>query len=174
MHGVVAGSLGFLSSCVLTWGTTVSPQGVRSPLELRGAPRDSSCIASGMNRASCHVEVGTSRFLFISDIDLRVSAEFEQGSQASSCVEVRNSACLSSCSSVRPLVKLYLEPVALFVGCNCVSVTLHVVTSSSRLHSKRFPDIRTYLEWKWKSVSIRMWHDSRGFLSSFDVKPASS
>ena len=79
-----------------------------------------------MNRASCHVEAGTSRFLFISDIDLRVSAEFEQGSQASSCVEVRNSVCLSSCSSVRPLVKLYLEPVALFVGCNCVSVTLHV------------------------------------------------
>ena len=41
----------------------------------------------------------------------RVSAELEQESQASSCVEEWNSACLSSCSQVdRTLVELYLEP----------------------------------------------------------------
>ena len=53
-------------------------------------------------------------------------------------------------------------------------VPLDVVTSSSGLHSKRCPGIRTYLEWKWKSVSFKMWHDTRGFLSRFNVRPASS
>ena len=50
-----------------------------------------------MNRASSRVEVETSGFLSISDIDLGVSVEFEQGSQALSFVEAWNSACLSSC-----------------------------------------------------------------------------
>ena len=36
-----------------------------------------------------------------------------------SCVEAQNSACLSSCSwDVRPLVELYLEPVAFSGGYN--------------------------------------------------------
>jgi len=83
-------------------------------LKLRGAPRDSLGITAGVNRASSPVEAGTSGFLFISDFDLRVSAELEQESQASSCVEEWNSACLSSCSwGDRPLVELYLEPAAL-------------------------------------------------------------
>ena len=97
----------------------LSTREVRSPLELRGAPQDSSCIAVGMNTASSRVEAGTSGFLSISDIDLRVSADLEQGSQASSCVEARNSSCLLSCSwCVRPLVELCLEPVAFSGGCN--------------------------------------------------------
>ena len=65
-----------------------------------------------------------------------VSAELEQGSQASSCVEARNLACLLSCSwSDRSLVELYLEHVAFSRGCNRVSLPLRVVTSSSGLHS---------------------------------------
>ena len=66
-----------------------------------------------MNRASSRVEAGTSGLFSISDIDRRVAVELEQESQASSCVEEWNSACLSSCSrGDRPLVELYLEPVA--------------------------------------------------------------
>ena len=60
---------------------------VRSPLALRGEHRDSSLIAAGMNRASSQVEAGTSGFLSISDFNCRVSADLEQESQASSCVE---------------------------------------------------------------------------------------
>ena len=55
-----------------------------------------------------------------------------------------------------------------------VSVPFHVLTSSSGLHLKRCPGIGTYLEWMGKSVSFGMWHDPRGFLSSFNVRPASS
>ena len=72
-----------------------------------------------MNRASSRVEEGTSGFLSISEIDLVVYANVEQGSQASSCVEARGSACLSSCLwSVRPLVEVYFERVAFSRGCN--------------------------------------------------------
>ena len=55
-----------------------------------------------------------------------------------------------------------------------VSVPFHVLTSSSGLHSKRCPGIGTYLEWMGKSVSFGMLHNPRGFLSSFNVRPASS
>ena len=59
-------------------------------------------------------------FLFISDFDHRVSAELEEESQASSCVEEWNSACLLSCSwGYRALVELYLEPVGFSGQCNC-------------------------------------------------------
>ena len=72
-----------------------------------------------MNRASSRVEAGTSGFLSISDIHLGVSAELEQGSQALSCVEARNSVCLSSCAwGVRQLVELYLKPAAFYGRCN--------------------------------------------------------
>ena len=71
-----------------------------------------------MNRASTQVERGTSGFLSISDFDCMISVELEQQSQASSCVEEWNSACLSSCSrGDRPLVELYLEPVAFSRRC---------------------------------------------------------
>ena len=92
---------------------------VRSLLALLGAHRDSSCTAAGMNRASSRVEEGTSGFLSISDFDCRVYAELEQESQASSCVEAWNSACLSSCSwGDRPLVELDLSSVAFSRGYN--------------------------------------------------------
>ena len=93
--GVVVGSLRFLSSCVGTWGTrSCFIREVRSAFELRGALRDSSHITVGMNRASSRVKVGTSGFLSISDTDLTVSVEFEQGRQTSSCVEALNLTCL--------------------------------------------------------------------------------
>ena len=53
---------------------------VRSPLALQGAPRDSSGIAAEANRVSPRLETRTSWFLSISDIDIGVSAELEQGS----------------------------------------------------------------------------------------------
>ena len=55
-----------------------------------------------------------------------------------------------------------------------MSVPLHVMTSSSGLHLKRCPGIGTFLEWTRKSVSLGMRHDTRGFLSNFSVRPASS
>ena len=72
--GVVAGSLVFLSSCMGTWGTRwCFLNEVRSAFELRGALRDSSRVAAGMNRASSRVEARTSGFLSNYDIDLGVS-----------------------------------------------------------------------------------------------------
>ena len=95
----------------------VSPQGSQISLALQRAPRESSSIAAGMNRASSLVEAGTSVFFSISDIDLRDSEDLEQGSQASTCIEARNSSCLSSFSwGVRPLVELYLAPAAFSGG----------------------------------------------------------
>ena len=89
-------------------------------------------------RASSRVEAGTSGFLSISDSDRRVPAELLQESQASSCVEAWNSACLLRCSrGVRPLVQLYLEPGGLSGRCMGVSMPLRVATSSMGLHSKR-------------------------------------
>ena len=55
-----------------------------------------------------------------------------------------------------------------------LSVPFHVLTSSLGLHLKRCPGIRTYLEWTGKLVSFGMWHDPRGVLLSFNVRPASS
>ena len=118
--GVVAESLGFLSSCVSTWGTcSCLLREVRSPLALQGAMQDSSHITARMNRATSRVEAGTSVFLSISDIDRGVSSDLEQGAQASSFVEAWNSDCLFSCSwGIRPLVELYLELSAFSGGCN--------------------------------------------------------
>ena len=62
--GVVVGSSQLLSSCVGTWGAhSCFLREVRSPLELRGAPRDSSRVTAGMNRASSQVPEGASPFL---------------------------------------------------------------------------------------------------------------
>ena len=96
--GVVLGSLGFLSSCMGTWSTRLCfLREVRSAFKLRGAPRDSSHVTEGMNRASSRVEEGTSGILSISDIHLEVSVEFEQGRHDSSYLQTLNSACLLSC-----------------------------------------------------------------------------
>jgi len=60
-----------------------------------------------------------------------------QESQASSCVEEWNSACLSSCSrSDRPLVELCVEPAVFSRQCTGVSVPLRDVLSSTGLPSK--------------------------------------
>ena len=62
-------------------------------------------------RASPRGEEGTSGFLSVSDSDRRVPAELGQESQALSCIEEWNSACLSSFSrDDRPLVEFYLGP----------------------------------------------------------------
>ena len=82
----------------LPGGTSCLLGELRSPLALQGPPQDSSRIASGMNRTSSRVEAGTSEFLSIFDFDRSISAELEQESPASSCVEEWNSAWLSSCS----------------------------------------------------------------------------
>ena len=69
--------------------------------------------------ASSRVEAGTSVFLSVSEMDLGVSVDFEQGRQALACVEAWNSACLSSCKwGDRILVELCLDPLAFSVGCN--------------------------------------------------------
>ena len=77
---------------------------------------------------------GNSGFLSISDYDRRVPAELGQESKASSCVEERNSACLSSFSwGDRPLVELCVEPMGFSGRCMGVPVPLGVV-----LHPKDF------------------------------------
>ena len=93
-------------------------------------------------RASSRVEAGTSGFIYISDSDHTVPAELEQETQAFSCVEERNSTCLSSSSrDDRPLVNLCLESACFSVLCMGVSVPLRVVHSSTGLLSKRCPGI---------------------------------
>ena len=92
----------------------------RSPFVLQGAPRDSSHISAGVNRASSQFQAGNSGFLSISDFDCRVSAssrlvsrnsmllssgdrvlgvafKVHLGSQASSRVEAKNFTLLSIC-----------------------------------------------------------------------------
>ena len=123
-----------------------------------------------MNGASYRVEAGTSVFLSISDFNHRVSAELEQESQAFSCVEEWNSACLVRCFwGDRPLVELYMEPVAFPDYATGVTVPLRVVTSSAGLHTKKCPGIGTFLVWTGKSVYFGMWHDTGGFLWNFSV-----
>ena len=85
---------------------------------------------------------GTSGFVSISDSDRRVPAELGQESQASSCKEEWNSACLSSYSrGDRQLVELCLESAGLSRRCTRVSVPLRVVASSTGLPFKRCPGI---------------------------------
>ena len=94
------------------------------------------------NRASFRVDAGTSGFIYISDSDRTVPAELGKESQAFSCVEERNSACLSSSSrDDRTLVDLCLESACFSVLCMGMSVPLRVVHSSTGLHSKRCPGI---------------------------------
>ena len=78
-----------------------------------------------------------------SDSDRSFAAEFEQESQASSCVEEWNSACLSSCSrGDRSLLELCVVPAGFCGRYPGVSVPLRVVPSSKGLSSKRCPAIR--------------------------------
>ena len=128
-----------------------------------------------MNRASSQVPEGTSGFLSISDINLGVSVQSEQGRQALSCVEAWNWACLSSCEwGVRPLVELYLEPVASSGGCNqsvsapsCCNLILGIPFESLQGHQALYRVMR-------KLVSLVLWHEPRGFLWSLNVRTAFS
>ena len=122
-------------------------------------------------RASSRVEAGTSGFLSISDSDLRVPAVLGQESQAWSCVEEWNSACLSSCTlGDRPRVELCVEPVGFSGRCTGVSVPLRVVPSSTGLPSKP----GSYEEQTGKLGSFGIWHHPRGYVSNFLVRLASS
>ena len=147
----------------------------RSPLVFQGPPRDVSHIAAAMNRASSRHEMVTSVFLSISDFDRRVSAELEQESQVLSCDEVGTPLASRVVHGVTGHLSCCIWNLRLFLDdATGVSVPLHVVTSSSGLHLKRCPGIGTFLEWTGKSVSFRMWHNTRGFFSNFSVRLASS
>ena len=139
------------------------------------ASRDSSGLVQ-WKRASSPVEAGTSGFLSISDSDRRVPAELGQESKASFLVEAWNSSYLSNCSwGHRPLVDLYLEPARFYGRCKRVSVTFHVVSSSTGLHSKRGPCIGFFSRADREiRVFFRMWHHTRGYVSNFFVRLALS
>ena len=86
-YGVVLGSLGFLLSCVGTWSTRLCfLREVRSAFKLRGAPRDSSRITAGMNRASSRVEEGKTGLFLSCDGILSVPLEWGQVSREASGV----------------------------------------------------------------------------------------
>ena len=59
---------------------------VQSPCELQGVSLDSSPVGTG-SRSSPGVEAKTLGFLSCTDRDIGVPMEFQQGTQASSCVE---------------------------------------------------------------------------------------
>ena len=83
-------------------------------------------------------DTGTSGFIYISDSDRTVPAELGKESQAFSCVQGWNSACLSSSSrDDRTLVDLCLESACFSVLCMGMSVPLRVVPSSTGFPSKR-------------------------------------
>ena len=112
-----------------TWGLCSCFLSEVRSFELQGAPRDSSRVTAGMNGASSHFEVATSRFLFISDINLGVSVEFEQESQVSFFIEAWKSDGLSSCSwGVRALASCIWNLWLFLEDATGVSVTLRVMT----------------------------------------------
>ena len=83
---------------------------VRGTVVLGWASRDSSGFAA-MKESSSRVDTGTLVFLSISNSNCRVPEGLGEESQAWSCVEEWNSACLSSCSrGDRSLFELYVEP----------------------------------------------------------------
>ena len=125
--------------------------------------------------ASFRVEVATTGFLSISDFDRRVSAELEQESQSLSLLRQGNPLASGVVLWVSGHLWSCIWNLQLFPDdATGVSVPFCVVISSSRLHSKRFPGIGTYLEWTGKSVSFGMWHETLGLFSSSNVRPASS
>ena len=148
---------------------------VRPPLALRGASPNSLHITAGLNKASSQLRrkpQGSSPFLtliagLLQSGNRRVRPRFvlRNGIPLASRVAQGVTAYLSSC-----IWNLWLFQDNA-IG---VSVSHSVVTSFSGLHSKRCPGIRTYLEWMGKLASFGMWQDTRGFLSHFNVRLASS
>ena len=111
------------------------------------------------------MEEGTSGFLSISDFNCRVSAELEQDLRPH--LVLRNGTPLATrdVHGVTGHLSSSIWNLRLFPDdATGVSVPLHVVTSSSRLHSKRYPGIGTYIEWTEKPVSFGIWHYPPGFL----------
>ena len=127
---------------------------VLSTCELRGASLDSSPVGTG-SRSSPGVEARTSRFLSCTDRDLSVPMEFQQGTQASSCVETCKSAFLSSCnSSVRLLAELTYGSVAFFQGATGLS---HLPSCSESILGMTVESVQgsqVYLEWIGTSGSF--------------------
>ena len=165
----LAGRLGFLCSCVSTFGTTRVSSGKSDLLwrcegHLR-IPRSSLQGSIGPHLELRWETQGSSPFLTsiagsLQSWNRRVRPHLvsRNGTLLASRVVHGVKSHLSSC-----IWNLQLFP----DDATGVSVPLRVVTSSSGLHSKRCPGIRTYLEWTGKSVCFGIWHDTRGFLSSF-------
>ena len=126
-----------------------------------------------MSRASSLVAVGTSGFLSISAMDLGVSVDVGR----SPGLVLRHGTRLASrvVNGVSGLLSSWIWNLQLFPeDATGVSVPLHVVTRYSGFHSYRCRGIGPYVECMGKSVSIGMCHNPRGFLSSFNVRQASS
>ena len=126
-------------------------------------------------RASPQGEARTSGFLSVSDSDRRVPAELGQESQASSCVEESNSACLSSCSwGDIPLVELCVEPAGFSGRCTGVLVSLLLCLHPQGCLRRGVPASGSYPERTAQSGSFSMWHHPRGYVSNFLLRKASS
>ena len=126
-------------------------------------------------RASFRVDAGTSGFIYISDSDRTVPAELGKESQAFSCVEERNSACLSSSSrDDRTLVNLCLESACFSTLCMGMSVPLRVVPSPTGLPWKRGPGLRAFSRADRGIGGVRHVAPPTWFVSNFLVRPASS
>ena len=109
------------------------------------------------------------------DSDRRVPAELGQESQASSCVEELNSACLSSCSRGDiPLVELCVEPVGFSGRCTGVLVTLLLYLHPQGCLRSGVRASGSYPERTAQSGSFGMWHHPRGYVSNFLLRKASS
>ena len=137
----------FLGHGSKPWVPSTSAGGIRELLSVPLKSQGYCAVGRGLsglhwvwcNRRGPHLEwrqepQGSSPFL----TDRRVPAELGQESQASSCKEEWNSACLSSYSQGdRQLVELCLESAGFSGRCTRVSVPLRVVPSSTGVPFKR-------------------------------------
>ena len=136
---------------------------------------DSSRITAGMNRASSRVEVGTSGFLSISDIDLRFLWMLNRGGNPGFVLRHGTRLASRFVNGASGLLLSWIWNLQLFLeDATEVSVPLRVVSRYSVFHSNRCSGIRPYLEWMGKSVSLGFWHHPQRFVSRFNVRPASS
>ena len=127
------------------------------------------------HRASPRVEAGASGFLFSSDVDLGVPMEFQQGSQASSCVETWNSASLSMCKrGVRLPVEWTQGAGAFSRGSMGLSPLPSCFEFIFWVPVKSMQGNQAYLEWMGKSGSFRTEARLLGMRSSLKGRLASS
>ena len=98
-----------------------------------------------------------------SDSDRSFAAEFEQESQASSCVEEWNSTGLSSCSpDNRPLVELCVEPAVL--SGRCMGVLYHLL--GFKVGFWAYPYARLQVG-KRKEIQYQKWKVSLQFCCNY-------